>query len=84
MNTYIFTFRHYHNHENISMQHYFTKVIAESEQVAIDVINILYPGGYAECLPADKFTRAFQYKQRCFEVIKQRGYTNNGQLKKNR
>jgi hypothetical protein len=52
------------------MQSYFVKVIAESEQVAKDVIDILYRGGYAECVPLNQFTKN---KQRWFEIIKQRG-----------
>jgi hypothetical protein len=79
MNTYIFTFRNYHTHEQINMQNYFVRVIAESEQLAIDVMNILYRGGYAECVPVNKFTRATKYS--CFEVIKQRGYNNDGEIK---
>jgi hypothetical protein len=79
MNIYIFIFRNYHHHEGFNMQPYFVRVIAESEQLAKDVMTILYRGGYAECLPVNEFIRS--PKQRCFEVIKQRGYNNDGEIK---
>lgn len=70
MNIYIFTFRKYQKHENINMQNYFVKVIAENEQLAKDVISILYGVGFDECFPDKKFKP--MPKQRLFETIKQR------------